>query len=141
MANLPTYGRDEVTVTALEALTPLADFDGGLNLGASNAPGIGICTDVVNPKLTDWSVLDQFENARDPQDSQHLGGDGLGAGLPTTAPIQGVLGADINDTVSFLVADQQAAPGVIFHIASGAVNRGTTTVEIGQRVWGLVPVA
>lgn len=145
MSNLPTYGRNEAAVTAREAQVPLADFDEGLNLGASNAPGVGICTQVPNPKLSDWTVLDQTETARDPQGTQHIGGLGIEDGNEgvyydiQAADYEG--GPDLNDTVHFLVADQQAVTDAVYHIASGAVNRGTETVEIGDRVWGTVPVA
>lgn len=32
-----------------------ADWDGGVNKGASNAPGVGIGTGIVSPKVSDWS--------------------------------------------------------------------------------------
>ncbi len=53
MPNLPTYGRNETSVTAREAEVTAADFDGGMNLGASNAPGIGIGTGKPDPKVED----------------------------------------------------------------------------------------
>lgn len=31
-----------------------ADWAGGMNKGASNAPGIGVSTGLINPKTTDW---------------------------------------------------------------------------------------
>ena len=139
MTNLPTYGRNETAVTALEALTPLADFDDGLNLGASCAPGIGICTGVVDPKLIDWSVLDQNEDARDPQGSQHIGVTGQGAGSTnplTSYDVQCVQGADINDTVSFIEVLANATDGQGMGIANAdPVNRTGAPVVIGQRVW------
>ena len=142
MTNLATYGRNEASITAREMDTPLANFDDGMNFGASNAPGIGICTDVVNPKLSDWTVLDQAEAARQPQDSQHLGGDGLGDGDATNAPIQVIQGADINDTAYFMEALAQAAPGVGIGVANAApINRSSQTVEIGDRVWATFTVA
>ena len=95
--------------------TPLTDPTGdgtyddpylGCNRAGSCAPGIGIATANGQCKLEDWTVLDQHEAARNPQDSQHIGGTGLGAGsegLTTVEPIRNVTGADINDTFSLNV--------------------------------------
>lgn len=141
--NLATYGRNEAAVTAREAQTPLADFDDGMNLGASNAPGIGISTGIVNPKLIDWSIEDQNGDARDPQGTQHIGGLGIeGGNAGTLYDIQAVQGADINDTVSFIEALAQAAPGVGFGAANAIpINRTDVTIEIGDRAWGTNTVA
>jgi hypothetical protein len=143
--NLPTYGRYEAAITAREAQTPNADFDDGLNLGASNAPGIGINTGSVNPKLSDWSVEDQHENVRAPQGSQHIGVTGIEDGSEDPLldyPIQVVQGADVNDTVSFIVALAQAAPGVGFGVGNAdPINRTDVTIEIGDRAWGTNTVA
>jgi len=95
--------------------TPLTDPPGdgttadpylGGNRAGSNAPGIGIATANGQCKLSDWTVADQHEAARDPQDSQHIGGSGLGAGteyLTTETPINAILAADVNDTFSLTV--------------------------------------
>ena len=143
MANLPTYGRNESGVALREIDTPLADFDNGMNLPASNAPGIGICTSVINPKLDNWT---------DPQGTQHIGGSGIGDGFtgiyyPVQA-VQGVQnedgsgGTDNNDTLSFIVALAQAAPGVGFGAANAdPINRSDVTIEIGDRAWGTNTVA
>lgn len=143
MTNLPTYSRNEATITGRESEVALANFDDGANLAAACAPGVGICTAVVNPKLDDWTVADQANNARDPQNSQHIGGNGTATGSETVHPVRAAdyAAVDINDTCHFLVADQAAAPGAVYHIASGAVNRSDENVEIGDRVWGTVPVA
>ena len=151
MTNLPTYGRNETAVTALEALTPLADFDDGLNLGASCAPGIGICTGVVDPKLIDWSVLDQNEDARDPQGSQHIGITGQGVGSTNPLTSYDVQAArydvtpgvdDINDTLSFIEVLANATDGQGMGIANAdPVNRTGGPVVIGERVWGTNTVA
>ena len=141
--NLATYGRNEAAITAREAQTPLADFDDGLNLGASNAPGIGICTGVADPKLIDWSVLDQAEDARDPQGTQHIGGLGIEDGNEGVYyDIQVVQGADINDTVSFIEVLADATDGQGMGAANAdPVNRTGGPVVIGQRVWGTNTVA
>jgi len=75
--NSPTSFVDASAKTAREAEVPDASFDNGMNGGGSNAPGIGIATDV--PDLTgdpaSWTLLDQEGNPRTPQNSQQIGGD------------------------------------------------------------------
>jgi len=93
MTNLAQAFIDDAAVTAGEARVTAADFDSGMNAGASNAPGIGIATD--NPgldeSLPEWTLLDQHGNARDAQISQLIGGPGISAastsaGSEGTAP-------------------------------------------------------
>lgn len=144
--NLATYLLNATSVAARDAEQEVSgQFAGGMNLGGSNAPGVGIATQVINPKLDDWSVEDQHEAARVPQDSMHIGGDGLDAGealLVGESVINVVQGADINDTMSFIVALAQAAPGVGFGAANAdPVNRSDQTIEIGDRAWGTNTVA
>ena len=152
MANLVTYGRRAATITAREAEVPLADFDNGMNLAASNAPGIGICTDVIDPKLDDWTVLDQAGNARTPQNTQHLGGNGLGAGDATTFACRVIIGdqsgdgdlvgVDGNDEPHFVEAGAVAAPGQgVLAGNTGPINRSSVTVQIGERIWAVDAVA
>ena len=136
--NLPTYNLNATSVAARDAEMGVAgQFAGGMNLGGSNAPGVGIATNVIDPKLDDWTIEDQAAAGRTPQDSQHIGGDGLGAGDATVNPINAVQGADVNDTLSYIAAVVQAAPGAGYG-AAGAdpVNRSDRTVEIGERLWG-----
>lgn len=152
-ANIATFQLNGASVTARNAQyggTPLTDEEGGgsyvdpylgCNRAGSCAPGIGIATNVPNPKLEDWSLEDQNEAGRDPQDSQHIGGDGLGDGDETTNPINGFIDAtNLDDTMAFVVADAQAAPGVEYDTVSGAINRGEQTIEIGDRAWGAIPL-
>jgi hypothetical protein len=151
MTNLPTYGRNEGAVTAQEADTPLADFDDGLNLGASCAPGIGICTGVADPKLIDWSVADQFGVQRTPQGSQHIGITGLGDGSDNPLLSYDIQAAqyevtpgvdDINDTLSFIEVVADAVDGQGMGIANAdPINRTGGPVVIGDRVWGTDTVA
>jgi hypothetical protein len=154
--NFNTYLLDAAAVAARDAEytgTPLTDVPGdgtyadpylGGNTVGSCAPGIGINTGFVNPALQDWSILDQAGDARSPQESQHIGGSGLGAGtegLTTTDPVRTVNGADINNTLSFSVADAAAVPDAAYDTVTGALNRTGTTVAIGDRIWGDIPVA
>lgn len=150
--NYNTYCLNAAAVTARDAEytgTPFTDTAGdgttanpylGGNRAGSCAPGIGINTANIDPKLDDWTTADQHAAARTPQDSQHIGGSGLGAGteyLTTETPIATVVGADVNDTLSFIVAAAQAAPGVGFGPANAnPINRTDVTIEIGDRAWG-----
>jgi hypothetical protein len=151
--NLTTYFLDAVTVAARNAEypgTPLTDPPGdgtyadpylGCNRAGSCAPGIGINTAHVDPKLEDWSILDQAEDARSPQNSQHLGGDGLEGGNQAVEPVRFIQGADVNDTASFSVADTAAVAGAAYDSVTLALNETGKTVAIGDRIWGPIPVA
>lgn len=154
MSNLPTYNLNAASVTARNAEyagTPLTDDEGsntyadpvlGCNKAGSNAPGIGIATGNIAPKVQDWSVLDQAGAARTPQDSQHIGGDGLGEGDASNNPINVIQGADINDTVSLIAAVVQGADDAGYNTAGAdPVNRSGETVEIGENLWGTNSVA
>lgn len=137
-ANLPTYGLNATTVAARNPEYNISgQFAGGANEAGSCAPGIGINTGNKEPKLDDWTVLDQAGAARTPQDTQHIGGNALGAGDQSTHTVKAVQGADINDTLSYIEAVVQAAPGAGMG-AAGAdpINRTDETVEIGERCWG-----
>ncbi len=140
--NLPTYLLNANSVSARSAQVPNADFSGGMNKGGSNAPGIGINTGNIDPKLDNWSVLDQAGDIRNPQDSQHIGGDGLTDGGQAKSAINVIQGADVNDSVSFIVAVVQAAPGAGFGVAGAdPINRTGATIEIGDRAWGTNTIA
>lgn len=142
MGNLATYHQDQVTKAARESEVPNADFDGGVNKGGSCAGGIGVNTGGVDAKLEDWSVLDQAGAARDPQDSQHIGGDGSGAGNTANEPLRAVQGADVNDTLTLITVVANAADGVGMGAANAdPINRTGQAVTIGQRVWGTNTVA
>jgi hypothetical protein len=89
---LPSFFMDDVAITALGVRVPAASIDTGLNYGGSNAPGIGISTE--NPGLEDslpnWTLLDQFGDARASQISQLIGGPGISA-AGTSAGQEGTL--------------------------------------------------
>lgn len=98
MATLPTALVIDASVTAREAEVPAANFDNGMNMAASCAPGIGInmLQGAVVGTPNQFTLLDQgrpvgsggdqIPVARDPQISQAIGGNGLGAGLEGTEP-------------------------------------------------------
>jgi len=149
--NIPTYYQDASTITTRNGEytgTPFTDGIGsgtyadpylGMNRGGSNAPGIGIATGYVDPKLDDWTTLDQDAAVREPQDSQHIGGNGLGDGDQAKEPLRMIQGTDVNDTASFSVATANAAPDAVYDSGSGALNKTGATVSIGDRIWGPIP--
>jgi hypothetical protein len=163
--NIPTNCSSAADITARDAEytgTPCTDVVGdgtaadpylGMNRAGSNAPGIGIATGFIDPKLTDWSILDQHEAARTPQDGQLLGGAGFvdrsSVAWPSSGGVEGVgalpithtVGADINDTANYLAATQQAVADAVVDLTTGAVNKTGVTVEIGDVAWYPVPVA
>jgi len=83
----PTYFQDDTAVTAGEARVPLANFDNGCNSVASNSNGIGINIDGgALPDINglyayspgwNWTLEDQFENTRQGQIGQLIGGSGI----------------------------------------------------------------
>ncbi len=70
---------DDASVTAMTARVPDAIFNSGAFAGGSNAPGIGISTENAGlaESLPNWTLLDQFGNARAAQRSQCIGGPGI----------------------------------------------------------------
>jgi hypothetical protein len=72
----PTYFVDDAAVTAREAEVVNASFDNGMNMGGSNACGIGINIDegAVVGTPEQFTLLDQHGDARTAQISQSLGG-------------------------------------------------------------------
>ena len=156
--NLPTYFLNAATVATRNGEytgTPFTDVIGdgsyanpylGCNRAGSCAPGIGIATGVINPKLDDWSLLQQSGSARITQNSQHIGSDGLGAGQEGSTGATDlnvrVSGTDYNDTLSYIAAVVQAAPGAGYNTAGAdPKNRTDQTIEIGERLWGTNDVA
>lgn len=142
MPNLASYELNGTIVTAraAEAWLNAPDFAGGMNKGGSNAPIIGLSTNVPNPKASDWPRVNQTAA----QTSQHLGGVPDVDGAVTTAgyAVQIVLSdADTNEQSAFVSADQSTAVGAVLDATTGAVNRSDATVASGAFIWGVIPVA
>jgi len=101
----PTFYIEDATVTIREAEVPNASFDNGMNLAGSCAPGIGINVGggAVAGDPAQFTLLDQHGGTRIPQTSQHIGGNGLGAGVPGTSPDgtirSGLVSADGDGTI------------------------------------------
>jgi hypothetical protein len=160
--NIPTSTLSPAAVAGRDAEypgTPLTDDVGGgtyadpylgCNRAGSCAPGIGINTAKIDPKLQDWSIEDQHEDARSPQQSSHIAQVNAicvaNVGLPAVPAdidilaVQG-FGTDVNDTLSYSVADTQAAVDAEYDSVTGAINKTDKQVEIGDVLWGPIPVA
>lgn len=165
MPSLPAFINDAAAVASRNAEypgDPFNDIDGngnyntyqGCNRAASCAPGIGINTggNQANPKLSDWSIEDQDEAVRIPQDGQHIGGDAFNpaSNYPSSGGSEKLLDSypinvivdpngtpDFNDTLSYIAAIDEAAPGQGFGAVGGdPINRGDETILVGQRAWG-----
>ena len=138
--NIATFFSRNATVNFRAPEVPAASFTDGMNRPGSCAPGLGINTGNVNPKLSDWTVLNQTNTARAPQNSQYIGGSGLGDGSAIIASgIKADLDPDFNSNLHFRVADAAVGPGGIYHVGDGAINQTGGDVEIGDRLWGTVP--
>lgn len=137
-ANLPTYFKDSAEVAAREAESPNADWTGGVNQ-TNCQPGVGINTGNYDPKVEDWPDSN-FNGANAipyPGESQYIGLDPGANSL-----IEVVQGADVNDTVEFVVAQQDTAPDAGLGVAGAEpLNRTGQTVPTGSRVWGTNTVA
>lgn len=83
MATSATLFIDRAAVDVRDGEVTGADWAGGCNAPASCAPGIGVTYPLANlPAFTtstgpNWSLEDQFEDARTPQVSQVIGGEGV----------------------------------------------------------------
>lgn len=98
-----------------------ADWTGGMNKGASNAPGIGINTGDFDPKTMDWSATERL--------AYESGQFGLAkADIATTAP-------DV-DALSFVQADGDIAPDAELAADSDVFNLTGQTVPEDSWVWG-----
>jgi hypothetical protein len=94
MANATAF-QDNTAITARQADYPVGtDFVAGANKGGPNCPGLGIdISSVASQPLIEsadsWTLDDQWEAARVPQDGAYIGNTGLGDGAEGlgTAPI------------------------------------------------------
>lgn len=118
---------DDVAVTALGVRVPAASTDTGVNRGASNAPGIGISDDNPNleESLPNWTLLDQFGNARNAQRSQCLGGPGISA-AGTSAGQEGTL----PDAVTRFCANPDNVDGQPDNDAPVVMGNGCDLVDL-----------
>lgn len=123
--NLPTYFQ---APSGQRATVSGADWDGGMNPGGSNAPGVGIATGEKDPKVEDWS-----DDERLIYESQAIG--------QSSDDITVDEGADTNDEVSLVTADGNIAVDEEIKSGTGAINKTGAALVSGERAWGVVAVA
>lgn len=104
----PTYFIDDIAQTARAAEVPNADFAAGCNEAGSCAPGLGINMNegAISGTPENFTLLDQFGNARAAQISQHIGGSGLDVGsvglLPEAVARFGTNPADASGEITVI---------------------------------------
>jgi hypothetical protein len=130
MANLPT------SPVIIQEDPNVAGPGSGMEGGASDS-AIGICTDVPNPKESDW-------------DRTVKGATNNPIGLPDNppTPYQSLVEYSIDTfdsmPIGFAEADTQAAPGEVYATNAGASGWDLTnktagyTTEVGDWLWGAV---
>ena len=130
--NLVTYYVDSTARTARESEVSLADFDGGMNDSASNAPGIGVNTGGYDPKPSDWSQTAVVDERM--QDSQIFGEAASGLNcIDATFGATALVGFSV--TAAPVAADAAIdldVDGTGFAI----VNRTGVTIPTGVWAWG-----
>jgi hypothetical protein len=137
--NKPTYLLDADLMRNSEYTgTPFTDTESasynarlGCNKAGSNAPFIGVATGLNNPSFG----LAAADTAA--HQGQHIG---QTADATTTFKL--VTGADVNNTMAYVVVDAGgAAADAVADVATGAVNRTGATVAENDEIWGDIPVA
>lgn len=129
--NLPTFYIDSGLITARSAEVTTADWSGGMNRGASNAPAIGVNTGNYDPKASDWS--------RDvPAPTAVLDSNFIGQTASGVLALDPATAGD-NELVAFLQATGDvAADGIVGTVAGFDMrNRTGVTVPTGSWVWGV----
>ena len=175
--NLPVYNLSSVAATERNAEypgTPFSDDNGdgsyntylGCNRAGACAPGIGINSgnpayldpQIGNENPQQFTLEDQNEAGRTPQDSQHIGGvaEAVTPGgelaqpvvpnfTPAFVPVNMIVDPngtpDFNNTANMVVVNTVAAPGAEMDSVTGAVNRSNVTTAVGDIAWGDVPIA
>ena len=113
----PTYFTDDIARASRQAEVPLASFINGGNFAGSNAVGLGINIDEgeVVGTPNQFTLLDQFGNARAAQRSQFIGGSPFTdpADYPSSGGEEGTLpAAVIYSGTNPTEAEKEATPGL-----------------------------
>lgn len=125
--NEVTYFIDSGLRTTREAEAPDADWDGGVNFGASCAPALGVNTGNYNPDPSNWAYQDERI-----QDSNTIGG--TASGVNVQDPILGD-----GSLAVWTEATAPVAPDAQISTVSGfpVYNRTGATVPTGAWLWGV----
>lgn len=116
--NLATYYQ---APSGQRATVSGADWAGGMNLGASNAPGVGINTGDFSPKAMDWSETERL----DYESGQ------IGQAKDDITPV-----SEDFTSVSFVQADGDIAAGAELVADSDVYNLTGAVVPEDAWVWG-----
>lgn len=129
--NLPTFYQDPTLTAARLAEVTDADFVGGMNKGASCAPGLGINTGDINPKTQDWATPIGVPAAH--QTSQSIGQ--TATSMFTLDPAT----AGDDELLAFVTATGAVVPGGTIETvnALAVVNRSDSTMQSGDSAWGV----
>ena len=100
--NVPVTFRNTTAIAARALEVTDADWDNGMN-NSCNCPGVGVATDNsgLDESLPEWTLLDQFGDARVPQVSQLIGGNGFTP--ESDYPLSGGVSGNGSDQAQFLV--------------------------------------
>lgn len=120
---------DDTTLAARQAEVPDAEWNSGMLGGGGAGPGIGIGPQTdLDESLPNWTLLDQFGNARDAQIGQNIGGSGY-SDAGTSSGEEGTLPEDTirvqqNETTDGSGALSFPAPGCsLITLAAGWVEQ------------------
>ncbi len=131
MTSPATMFQDPVAVAARALEVPDAEFDNGMNLGGSCAPGIGInmLEGSVVGTPEQFTLLDQQGNARTPQIGQSIGGlPYVNRAVVLQPSSGGTEGTEPNETIQFGDAPTQAAKDADPHLDGTLIVTGESAL-------------
>lgn len=135
-----TFFIDDIARTARALEVDAADFDNGMNLGASNAPGIGINMNegAVVGTPEQFTLLDQHGNAREAQISQSIGGFPFVNRVALAVPYPGsggTIGTLPDAVIRFGDTPTQAAKDAADDLDGTVIPIGNSTLSVLADGW------
>lgn len=126
----PQYFIDSALISARQVEVPDADWDGGVNRGASNAPRLGVSTVQIDPKVQDWS--------RPPAPQRQLVRSQVIAGAQSAIFVIDPTFGD-NSLTGFQQADADIPPDGVMPPIEGftLINRTGQTIPAGSWAFGV----
>ena len=125
--SLPFTYINTTAETAKDARVPAANPTGGMNRGSTPGIGVGNTGDLTGQDQ--WTLLDQYEDARTPQVSQFIGG--LGVSDPSES--NGVEGNGAGETAQ--VIRQVGNPILGFPAGTGPSVQGRAFMDTLAAGW------
>lgn len=135
-----TYFMDDAAQTARALEVTAADFTNGMNLGGSNAPGIGINMNegAVVGTPEQFTLLDQHGNARAAQISQSIGGFPFVDRVADAVPYPGsggTAGTLPDAVIRFGTTPTQAAKDAASELDGTVIPVGNSTLSVLATGW------